>query len=230
MAGSFQRWQRLLGDRVDVRPLDYPGRAARDTETPVLDAQQLARDVARHVLALGPARTILFGHSMGAWMAYEAALLLQRAESGPAGLIVSGAPAPRHAARREPHGRLDDERLRAKCLDWGGTPVELLDDPAFREQAFPHLRADLQAIDSYVPTVDGVVEAPMIALAGREDNTAPAREVAGWADHARTWRGNHIVPGGHFFLSSAEDVVVRLVWQHCRTSRSPIGTVSGDNQ
>jgi pyochelin biosynthetic protein PchC len=215
-AAPFRRWRRGLGGTIAVHPLDYPGRGARGTEPAITDSRRIIEDVALRVTEIGASNCVLFGHSMGAWVAYEAAVALERAGEGPAGLIVSAASSPAHLATRARNGPLRDDQLRAKCLDWGGTPAELLDDPAFRDPLFTHLRADLATIDTYVPSTDAMVDAPMTALAGRSDRVAPSREVAGWAGHARDWYGLHVIPGGHFFTATAEELVVRVLAQHCR--------------
>lgn len=226
VAAGYRRWQRGLGGRIEVVPIDYPGRGSRAGERAIVDSAAIVADIAARVADLGAANTVLFGHSMGGWVAFEVAHRLEQAGQRPAGLIVSGAPAPAYLAKRPIKGALTDAQLREMVLDWGGTPAELLDDPAIVGPLYAHLRADLATIDSLVPSVDVKIEAPMTAYAGRADTTAPSREVAGWARNAQDWRGISVVPGGHFFTTSSEDVVLRLIKQHCAALTPAFGPVA----
>ena len=114
-------------------------------------------------------------------------------------LIVSGCPAPHLRATRTDPGPRTDSELVDRLRSWGGTPVELLDDPEFVELALRPLRADLALCDRY-RSRPGAVRAPLTALAGTDDVVATVPEVEAWAAYSARWRGVHVVAGGHFFV------------------------------
>ncbi|RCV51556.1 thioesterase II family protein, partial [Marinitenerispora sediminis] len=72
-----------LAPFVDVVALQYPGRQDRLAEPPVADLADLADLVTAELLPLaaGPLPLALFGHSMGAELAFETARRLERAVS-----------------------------------------------------------------------------------------------------------------------------------------------------
>ncbi len=214
-ASAYARWARVLGEDVEVHGHDYPGRYRRAGEPMVVDAATLLTDAADAARRLADRPLVLFGHSMGGWVAFETALRLERDGLRVAGVVVSAARPPAAVTGRAPVGDEDDEALARRVRAWGGIEESLLADPSFREAVFPAIRADLAVADDY-RGCGGRVQAPLLALAGRDDRTVPSSEVAGWRDCAGDWRGLHIVPGAHFYTVTAEATVLRLVRHHCR--------------
>src|SRR5215468_8965797 len=77
-ASFFRPWGALAGERVEVVALQLPGRERRIDEKPYLDVPSAAEGLLPEVSArLDPARAlVLFGHSLGAVLAYELACRL----------------------------------------------------------------------------------------------------------------------------------------------------------
>lgn len=72
-ANAFRPWPNLLGPRVEVHVIQYPGRANRFAE-PFVDDMSVAADrIARELAAQSNRPYALFGHSMGGAIAYEVA-------------------------------------------------------------------------------------------------------------------------------------------------------------
>ncbi|MCL2468082.1 MAG: alpha/beta fold hydrolase [Micrococcales bacterium] len=214
-ASAYARWARDLGEEVEVHGHDYPGRYRRAGEPMVMDAATLLDDAVRTAYQLADKPLVLFGHSMGGWVAFETALRLESEGLRVAGVIVSAARTPGAPVGRGRPDDEDDEALTRRVRAWGGIEESLLADPSFRAAVFPAIRADLAVASDYQGR-RGRVRAPLLALAGRDDLTVPSSEVAGWRDYCEDWRGLHIMPGAHFFTVTAETAVLRLVRNHCR--------------
>ncbi|MDR3067888.1 MAG: alpha/beta fold hydrolase [Cellulomonas sp.] len=214
-ASAYARWARGLSADVEVHSHDYPGRYRRAGEPMVVDAATLLADAARSARRLADQPLVLFGHSMGGWVAFETARRLESDGFCVAGVIVSAARPPGAPVRRERIGYEDDEALTRRVRAWGGIDESLLADPSFRAAVFPYIRADLAVTDDYQGGC-GRVRAPLLALAGRDDLTVPSTEVAGWRECSEDWRGVHVMPGAHFYTVTAEAAVLRLVRHHCR--------------
>ena len=150
-ASSFFSWGAGLADfGIEMRAVQYPGRETRFGEACISDAALLVRAIVYHweeIAGAGP--VALFGHSMGAVLAYEVAAELARQSAGfqPVRLFVSGHQAPA-LPYRAPHLRAvaDAELIPAVARHFGGIPAELQDNPDIAEVIRPILRADLTLV------------------------------------------------------------------------------------
>ncbi|MGO1549050.1 MAG: thioesterase II family protein [Nesterenkonia sp.] len=216
---GFQRWGAELGDVANVWGVDLSGRHSRSAEPLLETAEEVLDDVQSVVDRIADVPFALFGHSMGGWIAYETALACERRGLPILGLVVSGTPEPTILASRARLTGLSDAEILQRCLAWG-VPRELLRAPQFRETTFPAILADAMTNDSYRPPTSDqkrTLNAPMLALAGRDDDVVPASQVSGWARVSANWQGLNIVPGNHFFTVESEQVVLRLLRQFCTT-------------
>jgi surfactin synthase thioesterase subunit len=200
----FRPWRDALDESVDLAVVCYPGRERRISEPAARDFDELVHDSVAAVRSVVHRPYVLFGHSMGAWVAFEVAVWLERSEVPPLALIVSASIAPNRAAgylTRTPHSSADDREL----LDWmarsGQLPAVVLADPDMRQYAADLFRADKRAIESYRFTPGSVVHAPMQVLRGVDDAECDAVEADDDAWRALAGGGfvSDRLPGGHFY-------------------------------
>ncbi|PZG12889.1 thioesterase [Micromonospora craterilacus] len=199
-APFYRSWAVELPDGIELLAVQYPGRLDRIGEPPVTSMDVLA-DMVAEVLA--PRRDLpvaLFGHSMGAAVAYEVARRLERRHDGPlAHLFVSGRPAPRHHRPGSKHLGPDDD-LWAELRRLNGTDPAALDNPQLRAALLPTLRADYRLIESYRPVEGELLATPISALVGDVDTEAAVDEVAAWAEYTRAAFDLTVFDGDHFYL------------------------------
>jgi medium-chain acyl-[acyl-carrier-protein] hydrolase len=144
----------------------------------------------------------LFGHSMGALVAFLVARRL-RAVGGPAPrrLFVSARRAPHIPNPHPPIAHLPDDAFLAAVQRFGIVPAVLLADADLRAMILPPMRADFAANEAWRHTEEPPLELPIAAFGGDADGRASPEEMAPWRQHTaktfvqRTW------PGGHFYLS-----------------------------
>ena len=198
-AALFYRWKRALPG-IAVVPVLLPGREARFAEPPVesVDAVVAAlMDVPKNTFDRPYA---IFGHSMGALLAYAWAQAIRRASlPAPVALFLSG----RNAAHRpQPHRRLheldDDVFLAALRSRYGGTANELLDDAETRQLFLPVLRADLKLVETYQHVAEPMFDCPIHSFAGSEDASVADEGLAAWAE-LTTGEFTQERPGGNHF-------------------------------
>jgi surfactin synthase thioesterase subunit len=89
-AAFYRPWHRGLPPHIELHAVQYPGRAERRTAPLVDNVQTMAEHVVADLAPLLDRPLALFGHSMGAFIAYEAARLLDEQGTPPAHLFVSG--------------------------------------------------------------------------------------------------------------------------------------------
>jgi surfactin synthase thioesterase subunit len=202
-ANVFRLWHNSLPDDVEVLAVQYPGRHDRLTE-PTIDVMGVLTDrVAEALDQLPEYPTVLFGHSMGASVAYE---VTARLAAVPRMLVVSGASAP-HRAVAKPVPRTEGDVI-AEVREVAG-PHEALADPELRALTMPALWADYRLIRGYLPRPGArPVPVPIVGYAGLGDPTVSLDRVRAWAE--LTTAGFEMVsfPGGHFFLESANGKVL----------------------
>ncbi len=209
----YSRWRRAVPSWLSVLPVELPGRGARLGEPLQTDMAALARQLAAEILPRIHGPYALFGHSLGALLAFEIAHALRDAGAPPPlALIASGTAAP---TRREDYERgfadpKSDEELKAQLRDLQGTPPEVLANQELMELTLPILRADFLMCGRYAYRQRPPLECALHVLGGADDRASQGQLVA-WQ---REGRGSFILdmlPGGHFFLHEHEARVLRLL-------------------
>ncbi|MEH1014458.1 alpha/beta fold hydrolase [Micromonospora sp. CPCC 206060] len=194
---AYRSWSGLLPAELTVHPARLPGRERRYDEPVPASITDLAMTVAADVSIAFPGRYVLFGHSMGALLAFEVARVLSRLDRPPATLVVSGCPPPRLVARTRRFTELTDEALGEWLRTGGGVPAEVLADPALRAYVLPIIRADLKLFEGYRYQPRTPLTCPMVCYTATPDGVADERVVAGWREQTngpfetRTFAGNH---------------------------------------
>jgi surfactin synthase thioesterase subunit len=219
--GEYLRWDQHLPD-VEVWGAQLPGRGARLPQPPLTDVTDL---VARLLGALDVEPPYaLFGHSLGALVAYEVASALRdRGGPAPQRLLLS-ASAPPH---RRPEGpllhRLPDAELIAEVQRrYGGLAPELAQHPDLIELMLPACRGDFTMSESYRYTPRAPLSSPITVLGGRAD-TVPLNELDEWRRYTTADFGVHTLPGGHFYFRDQVPAMARLI--RAALGGSPVGVV-----
>ncbi|MEV4191558.1 thioesterase II family protein [Streptomyces toxytricini] len=195
-ASFFRSWQGLLpGARVHA--VQYPGREDRITQDHPASLTALARAVADEVLASGEAYSVLFGHSMGAYVAFETARLLERAGRPVPVLVVSSAAAP---ALRPPVPFEDTADVLGYLGRYEPLSIELLQDDELMELLLEYIKADLRLVAHYGGYEDARISSRLVAVAGEDDIPEIRTRFAQWSGHTSGPFTPIVLPGGHFYL------------------------------
>ncbi|MFD9571843.1 thioesterase II family protein [Streptomyces sp. NPDC059982] len=213
---------RDLAARAEVLTVQYPGRQERLAETAPDTVAGLVDGVERALLPWRDRPLVLFGHSMGAVLAYELTRRLEARGAGPRGLVVSARRSPLVARAPETVHLRDDDALLAHVAALSGTDPALLADPEFRELILPALRADYRAIETYRHEPGRPpLRTPVSVLLGESDPRASVADAMGWrelTEAAFTFRG---FPGGHFYLADHHEAVTRALTEDLTAFTSP---------
>ncbi|KUM93575.1 thioesterase [Streptomyces cellostaticus] len=197
----FHPWRELSAGRWRVTSVELPGRERRILETPYRNVVEAAKESVDDIVAdLGAgARTVLFGHSLGAVLAYELVHLLSTRGVHVERLVVSGSPGPWTQRERRAAG-LPDEEFLARVEEFAGFRHEALDHPEMRELILPALQADCEMHESYVPSTDEPVSVPICSLRGSSDGLVTAEEAQQWRTATTGEFSYAEFPGDHMYL------------------------------
>ena len=203
-AAGFYRWKaELRGRGIDVCPVLLPGRETRLGELAARQAGEvtaglLAASLAGHLLDVPYA---IYGHSMGALLAFDWARTLAAAGlHGPECLIVSGRNAPQVASGQALLARLTDELFLSELeTRYGAFAPGLLDDPELRAIFLPILRADLTLVERFRYEPGPLLAGPIVALAGERDSSVSDAGLKAWGELTTAEFTCERLPGDHFF-------------------------------
>lgn len=212
-AGAFRPLAQHLAHGIAVYGVQYPGRQDRLEEPPIADLAALAEHVTADLLGWGPTPQLaLFGHSMGATIAFEVARRLQRKDRDPVRLFVSGRIAPDAPYAGRLHAGSDADLIAdLERLASDATSVAALRaDPELAELVLPPLRADYRAVETYVFEPGERLRCPMSVLLGDADPTVTVEQAQRWRAHSDADVDVTTFSGGHFYL----DTRVREVATH----------------
>ncbi|MFC4069610.1 thioesterase II family protein [Actinoplanes subglobosus] len=212
-ASYFFPVSRRLAPTVEVLAIQYPGRQDRRAEAPI-DA--VPEYVDRLLDALGGWTGVpfaLFGHSLGATLAFEVARRLEARGVHPLGLFASGRRAP--SRHRDEYVHLGSEQeFRSELRELDGGAASVLDDEEMMRAALPSLRADYRAAETYRYEPGPRLECPIVAFTGDDDPKATVDEVRSWGEHTSAAFDCRVYPGGHFFLNAHAPAVLDEVAAH----------------
>ncbi|WP_310722954.1 alpha/beta fold hydrolase [Streptomyces sp. N2A] len=210
-AGVYRSWRRRESEVLRAVPVQVPGRE-EEFNRPFYRtmAEAAAGTAERFRAAAGKEPFVVFGHSFGAILAYEAVQHLV-ATGGPLPdhLVVSGSTSPRHrqAERLDP----DDEVAAAQAAAIAGREIEIFADPLARSLLLPAMRADVDLLADYTPATLTPLPLPLTALRGDADHLAPAEEWLDWSAFTSAAFRTAEFPGGHMYLTDHWDEVWRTL-------------------
>ncbi|WP_246738093.1 thioesterase II family protein [Bradyrhizobium sp. CCBAU 051011] len=207
----YARWRRLLPSWIDVCPVEWPGRGARMDEPPMTDPRALASQLARELGTQLDAPYALFGHSLGAVIAFELAhSLLDRGAPAPAILFASGAEAPAVRDGSKWRQPLSDEALLRELRNLQGTPEEVLANADLMRSALPVLRADFLMCGAYVYRPRQPLPCPVHVFGGIDDETS-REALQAWRQETSASFTLHRLPGHHFFIHTQQAELIDLI-------------------
>jgi surfactin synthase thioesterase subunit len=137
--------------------------------------------------------------------------LRRRQQPAPRVLIVSGQAAPHLDDRHPPLHQLPDpefiDQLRKLC----GIPEEVVVNEELLKLFLPVLRADFRVCETYEFRREEPLGCDIVAFGGREDPDISQCHLEAWQEQTTGSIRLALFEGGHFFVHSDEQSVVRVV-------------------
>ncbi|MET9606664.1 alpha/beta fold hydrolase [Streptomyces sp. NPDC006512] len=200
-----------LAPAVDVLSVQYPGRQDRRHEPGITDIHVYADALTSALVPWLDRPLALFGHSMGAVLAFEVTRRLERDHGiSPVRVFASGRRSPSSFRHETVHLR-DDDGIVAEMRELSGTDASILGNEEILRMVLPAIRSDYTAIENYRAASDDTVKAPITVLTGESDPRTSREEAEAWEGHTSGGFDIHRFPGGHFFLARQQAQILKIV-------------------
>jgi surfactin synthase thioesterase subunit len=208
---AFRGWAEALAPDVELWAVTLPGRASRAHEPCARGWQPLVDTLASVIYEKVAEPLALFGHSLGALLAFEVAREFNRNGSLElAQLVISACAAP-HIPRAVKPPDDDQELLEQIQRLYDGIPDALGAEPELLAAILPVLRADVELACNYRFTPAPPLRCAITAIGGESDPTVQPEALSAWAAHTCAACEVHRLSGGHFYMQRQRAVVFEIL-------------------
>jgi len=203
-ASVYRKWT------FDKRNLNFicvelPGKGTRRREPFVSDFKKLLEPLCKSIIKVTQGMPfILFGHSMGAAMAfYVADYLEKKFNVKPEKLIAAGRQAPQDEDPSEFKTYMGDDALIRELEKYNATPKEILENKEMLAFILPEVRKDYSLNESLVYSGEQI-DTPIYANCGSKDLGATQDIMQHWKSVTTREFKEMEFEGDHFFVLNSE--------------------------
>lgn len=200
----------FAGPAVELVPVQLPGRGPRFAEPLQTSIEEMADSIASEI-AQRSTRPLLFGHSMGAILAYEVARRLRTSNNPVGHLFVSGRPAPPQHRPFRTVSDLPMSEFVQVLRDYGSAPEEILRNDELLDLLMPMTRADFAMIEGYRNVPGPPLGCPISAWCGTDDPEVTPTSMCDWASETTEGLELFVRRGGHFFVTDVSQEIAKAV-------------------
>ena len=201
-AEYFNSWLPHLRSGIELLAVELPGHGERSKESPCTDMDAIVRQILEASFAhLHDKPLLIFGHSLGALLAYELTVAFARAELPmPKRLILSGHQAPSDSESYFPAmSHLDDQDFFEDLVNEDCLSQRVLKEPEAVAMELDSIRADYVLRESYQPRTQALLNIPVEVFAGSRDKI-PLGNLLEWQQVGRQPVHVCVFKGDHFFI------------------------------
>jgi surfactin synthase thioesterase subunit len=214
----YLRWRKRLPSWIQVLPVELPGRGRRLHEAQESDLDALAALLCDELRSKLPQRYAIFGHSMGALLAYRIAHGLRAGRAPlPVALAVSACVAPSLQDWKRYANKTTDSSLIAELRKQNGTPEEVFESQELLSMTLGLLGADYRACASFRYQKLPSLPLSIHVFGGRDDEIDPSRLEA-WREEGTGPTSLDWFDGGHFFLRQNEEAFLSALVKRLTSS------------
>jgi len=204
--------QQCLPSSIELIAMDYPGHGRRVAEPLCYNAEEIAQDLLASLFFKPDETFSLFGHSMGALVAWIMARILCEQGNSPIHLFVSARQPPCVPRLHPDLAECNDRDFIRGMNLYGGLPREITRDSSALEFFLPILRADFAAVENWsVPLFPASLPVPISAIYGKADPSIPSGSMDAWAAYSSAGFCRVCFEGGHFHLFENPEPVCRHI-------------------
>lgn len=239
-ASIYRDWHTALSDKIEICPIQLPGREERLNEVPLNQMHQLIDMLVDHLQKELTVPFGFFGHSFGSLIAFELTRRFRKLDLPmPSHLFVSAFPDP-----RTPTKSLDTllEQIKAIPISLeeleSATQIEKLNleklqalthifnenglagygevKPEIIKLLLPVFMGDMGLVKSYCFQEEAPLNIPITVFLGKHDTWVSYEDHLSWIDHTEKRCAFHEFDSGHLFIKD-EAILSRILQIIART-------------
>ena len=209
-ASAFRHWPPLVAPDREVLGVQLPGRESRLFERPLTSMPELVTSLADEIEAWLDRPYALFGHSMGALIAFELARAIRRRGlPPPTYLFASACAAPHRTSARRDLSQLSDSDLVAEIERLRTGADAAMQHAEFLDLLLPALRADCALCATYKWQREAPLDCPIAAFGGQRDAAFTRPDLEAWSCHTTGRFDARVYPGDHFYCDGRNAATLR---------------------
>lgn len=221
-ASVYRRWSDAAA--LDIVPVQLPGRENRRHEPRLTDLDALVDLLEIELTEEMDRPYVLFGHSMGALVAYTlAARAVADGRRVPESLVVAASAPPHLPTLPLPLDSLTDLEIAHALAEYDGLPRVLLERPEWLGPLLAVVKDDIRVCQSNRPQSVTSLPVPIHAIGGSRDRLVAETSLTQWDRHTSRDFSMTIIEGGHFLTTEKSDELFALLERIVSTT---VATVS----
>jgi surfactin synthase thioesterase subunit len=223
----FRGWDGRL-PIAEVGIVQLPGRGSRLRE-PLLESVAAAADGVADAIVRQPAYpTVLFGHGLGALIAFESARRLRERGWPLLALFVSGRRAPAAHDGQPAISHLPTSLFAAEVRRrYGANADSVLGDSESMPLLLPGVRADFAMAETYCYEPAAPLQCPIVACAGGNDPSTSRADLDRWRSETRARLTTRTFAGGHLYLEQERAALTAVIANQWSVMLSALARLTG---
>ncbi|MDP4146584.1 MAG: thioesterase domain-containing protein [Bacillota bacterium] len=207
-------WKSLLSGSIELCPIELAGRGRRFNSDFYQTLEEAVEDISDVILSeVEECEYAIFGHSMGALLAYEVYYsLIKKGLKKPKHIFFSGRKAPQIENDKIKRYKLPDEEFIKVVYKYGGNTKEVFQNKELMDLFIPILRSDFRIVEDYeFKEKNEKIQTNMTTFYGSNDEGASYSKIMPWKVHAEKNFNVIEFNGGHFFVNEFAEEVVHVI-------------------
>lgn len=200
--GQASYFNFLKNDQTyNLWPYEYPGHGSKIQEEKYTDFDQACQLIAKDLAKKDLDNLLLFGHSMGAYIAHQVAYILEKEYKKPILAVIVSGQIPPSLHKKSGIENIEKQEFMKYLSELGGMDDEVLSNEEFMEVLLPIIRDDYILLDSYRSDKALAIQTPLYVFVGLEDEELIERDLAEWEAFSKNFGKIYYLQGDHFYLA-----------------------------
>lgn len=202
-ASTYASWGKVISEKCNIYPVQYPLRETRMNEQMPSNIQELAKLIVEENEKLFHSKPIiLFGQCLGAYIAYETALTIQKRLSiAPMLLVVASSESPSKVYKNTLPENMNNQDIAAHFANLGYINKSLIGNKSFMDFFMPVLKTDYNLTINYKSENHEKVNCKILTACGKDDSNITTGMLQNWQAYTMKSICIKEYDGGHFFIN-----------------------------